>query len=176
MKRISLLLTGILIALNVSAQDAKLPAVSVKTLTGKSISAADFSNDGKPFVICFWATWCKPCLTELNTMAEYYEEWQNETGVKIYAVSIDDIRTSKKVLPLVKSSEWDYEVILDENSELKRAMGVNNPPHTFLCNGKGEIVWQHASYALGDEQNLINVIRKLIAEGDLQNKATATPK
>jgi alkyl hydroperoxide reductase subunit AhpC len=97
-------------------------------------------------------------------MAELYEDWQNETGIKIYAVSIDDTRTSGKVLPLVNSSEWGYEVVLDINSELKRAMGVNNPPHTFLCNAKGEIVWQHASYALGDEENLIAQVRKLIEQ------------
>ncbi|MDR1725757.1 MAG: TlpA family protein disulfide reductase [Bacteroidales bacterium] len=164
MKKILILLLGITFAANIMAQDVKLPNVSVKTLDGKTINAQDFSNDGKPFVVCFWATWCKPCLMELNTMAEYYEEWQKETGVKIYAVSIDDSRTSGKVLPLVNSSEWDYEVILDVNSELKRSMGVNNPPHTFVCNGKGEIVWQHASYALGDEQHLIDVIRKITVE------------
>ena len=146
------------------AQEAKLPNVSVKTLDGKTINAQDFSNDGKPFVVCFWATWCKPCLLELNTIAELYDQWQKETGVKIYAVSIDDTRTSGKVLPLVNSSEWDYEVILDINSDLKRAMGANNPPHTFLCNAKGEIVWQHASYALGDEEQLFSQIQKLIEQ------------
>jgi alkyl hydroperoxide reductase subunit AhpC len=101
---------------------------------------------------------------ELSTFAELYEEWQEETGMKIYAVSIDDSRTQSKVQPLVNTSEWEYEILLDVNSEFKRAMGVNNPPHTFVVNGKGEIVWQHVGYAPGDEEGLIEAIRKVIAE------------
>jgi hypothetical protein len=41
---------------------------------------------------------------------------------------------------------------------------VVNPPHTFVLNGKGEIVWQHASYVEGDEEELIAVVRKVAAE------------
>lgn len=141
-----------------------LPSVDLKTLDGKAISTKEISNDGKPFAICFWATWCKPCLMELSTFAELYEEWQEETGMKIFAVSIDDSRTQAKVQPLVNTSEWEYEILLDVNSEFKRAMGVNNPPHTFVVNGKGEIVWQHVGYAPGDEEGLIEAIRKVIAE------------
>jgi peroxiredoxin len=141
-----------------------LPSVDLKTLDGKSINTKDLSNEGKPFAVCFWATWCKPCLMELSTFAELYEEWQEETGMKIFAVSIDDSRTQSKVQPLVNTAEWEYEVLLDVNSEFKRAMGVNNPPHTFVVNGKGEIVWQHVGYAPGDEEGLIEAIRKVIAE------------
>lgn len=141
-----------------------LPSVDVKTLDGKTINAKDFNNDGKPFVVCFWATWCKPCLMELNTFAENYEQWQSETGIKIYAVSIDDSRTNSKVLPLVNSSEWEFEVVLDVNSELKRALGVNNPPHSFVVNGKGEIVWQHVGFTPGDEHRMIEEIQKVLKD------------
>lgn len=141
-----------------------LPSVDVKTLDGKTINAKDFNNDGKPFVVCFWATWCKPCLMELNTFAENYEQWQSETGIKIYAVSIDDSRTNSKVLPLVNSSEWEFEVVLDVNSELKRALGVNNPPHSFVVNGKGEIVWQHVGFTPGDEHHMIEEIQKVLKD------------
>ncbi len=148
-----------MLSFGASAQQT-LPSVDVKTLDGKTINAKDFANDGKPFAICFWATWCKPCLMELNTFAESYEDWQSETGMKIYAVSIDDSRTQSKVTPLVNSSEWEFEVILDVNGDLKRALGVNNPPHSFVVNGKGEVVWQHVGFTPGDEQHLIEEIIK----------------
>lgn len=144
----------------------KIPAVTIKTIEGKTINTAEFHNDGKPFAICFWATWCKPCLQELNTIAELYGEWQEETGMKIYAVSIDDTRTGAKVLPLVNGSAWEYDVMKDENSDFKRAMGVNNPPHTFVLNGQGEIVWQHTGYAPGDEETLIAKIREELNKAD----------
>ena len=163
MKKAILFLIVTVCSLMIYAQQT-LPSVDLKTLDGKAINTKEISNDGKPFAICFWATWCKPCLMELSTFAELYEEWQEETGMKIFAVSIDDSRTQSKVQPLVNTSEWEYEILLDVNSEFKRAMGVNNPPHTFVVNGKGEIVWQHVGYAPGDEEGLIEAIRKVIAE------------
>jgi peroxiredoxin len=141
-----------------------VPSVSVKNLKGETVDTKTFNNNGKPFVINFWATWCKSCITELNTINEIYPDWQKETGVKIYAVSIDDSRNSKKVAPFVNGKKWKFDVLLDENSDLKRAMNVNNPPHSFLCNGKGEIVWQHNGFAPGDEEELLNQIKKLNEE------------
>ena len=76
---------------SVQAQD-KLPSIQIKDLTGNQIDASTLSNDGKPMVISFWATWCKPCVRELNTINDEYIDWQEETGVKIVAVSIDDTR------------------------------------------------------------------------------------
>jgi hypothetical protein len=47
-------------------------------------------------------------------------------------------------------------------------MGVNNVPHTFLIDGNGRIVWQHNSYAEGDENELYEKI-KLLAAGKKVN-------
>lgn len=143
----------------------KIANVNLKDLAGKTVSTADFDNDGKPIVISFWATWCKPCLEELNTINEVYEEWQEETGVKFIAVSIDDSRNSKRVAPFVKARCWNYEVYLDQNSDFKRAMGVNNPPHTYVLDGNKNIVYEHNGYAPGDEINLLKEIKKAAAIG-----------
>lgn len=141
----------------------KMPSVNVLDMNGKKISTADLNNNGKPYIISFWATWCKPCVKELTTIAEVYEEWQEETGVKLIAVSIDDSRSTAQVKTLVNGKNWDYEILLDANSDFKRAMNVNAVPHTFIVNGKGEIVWQHTSFSEGSELELISLIRKLNA-------------
>lgn len=140
----------------------KIPSTTLKTLDGKKINAKDFSNDGKPFIINFWATWCTPCKAELNNIHEVYADWQKETGVKIITISIDDQRSSAKVAPYVKKQGWAYEVYLDENQDFKRNMNVNNPPQTFLVNGAGQIVWSHTGYAEGEETQLIEQVRKLL--------------
>ena len=133
----------------------------VKTLEGSNFNITQLENNENPIVISFWATWCKPCKKELNNIAEVYDEWQEETGVKIVAISIDDTRSMSKVLPYVNASDWEYEVYLDSNSDLKRAMGVSTVPHTFLLNGKNEIVWQHQGYIDGDEEKLLEEIKKI---------------
>ena len=137
-----------------------LPSVDIKTVNGKSFNTKDIQNDGKPIIICFFATWCKPCMVELKSIAEVYDDWQDETGVKIYAVSIDDTRSSAKVLPLVNANDWNYEVLLDENQDIKRILNVNDIPHTFILNGNREIIWQHTSYAPGVEKEYIQVVKR----------------
>ncbi|MDY0101744.1 MAG: TlpA disulfide reductase family protein [Lentimicrobium sp.] len=166
MKKLFLLSAMAFLFLAVSAQDAdqnlkKLPAVNVKSLDGKTINTAELSNDGKPMIVSFWALWCKPCINELTTIADVYDEWTEETGVKLIAVSIDDSRSSSKVAPTVNGKGWEYEVLLDANGDFKRAMNVNMIPHTFLINGNGEIVWQHTSFSEGSELELIEMVRKL---------------
>jgi peroxiredoxin len=140
-----------------------LPHAQIQTLEYKTIDAASVTNDGKPMVVSFWATWCKPCISELNALSDYYEDLQKTTGVKVVAVSIDDARTSAKVGPFVAGQEWEYTVLLDPNSVLRRAMGVNNVPHTFLLNGKGEIVYQANKYVPGEEKHLMEAIRAAAA-------------
>ncbi|MFC5271502.1 TlpA family protein disulfide reductase [Adhaeribacter terreus] len=139
----------------------KLPAVDVKTLDGKTFNTSQLSNNGKPVIISFWATWCKPCISELINISDVYEDWQKETGVKLVAISIDDVRNAAKVGPLVNGKAWTYDVYLDQNQDLKRALNVNNVPHTFLLNGNGEIVWQHNAYAEGDEKHLYELVKKV---------------
>ena len=144
------------------AQNRTLPNIEVKNLNGTKFNITQIENEGSPIVISFWATWCKPCKKELNNIAEVYEDWQDETNVKIIAISIDDSRSMSKVNPYVNASDWDYEVYLDTNSDLKRAMGVSTVPHTFLLNAEKEIVWQHRGYIDGDENELYKEIKKLV--------------
>lgn len=147
----------------------KMPAVDVKTLDGKTFSTANISNNGKPVIISFWATWCKPCISELINISDVYDEWQAQTGVKLIAVSIDDARNAAKVGPLANGKAWNYEIYLDQNQDLKRALNVNNVPHTFLLNGNGEIVWQHNSYAEGDEKHLFELVKKVAAGEEIKH-------
>jgi cytochrome c biogenesis protein CcmG, thiol:disulfide interchange protein DsbE len=146
------------------AQTNSLPNVQLKDINGKTIETSKLSNDGKPILICFWATWCAPCKKELNTYADLYTDWAEETGVKIYAISIDDQRTSSSVKPFVNSVSWEYEVLMDVNKAFFQAMGGNTPPHTFLLNGNGEIVWQHVGYTAGDEEEVYSELKKLTSK------------
>ena len=137
-----------------------LPAVQLKDINGKPVNTAKISNDGKPIIISFWATWCKPCIRELKAIHELYPEWQDETGVRIIIVSIDDAQNAQKVKPLVDGLGWEYEVLLDPNGDFKRAMNVQAVPHVFVIDGKGNIIHNHSGYTDGSEQELYELIKK----------------
>lgn len=144
MKTFTTLLLSLSFSLLSTAQ-TKVPSATVQALDGKKVDSRTFSNKGKPIIINFtWATRCAPCKRELSVM-EKYEKWQQETGVKLIAISIDDARSMARVAPYVNGQDWDYEVYLDPNGDLKRALNVNNVPHTFLVNGAGD-VYQHNNY------------------------------
>jgi len=152
------------IAQETAPKNTGIPTVNIKGLDGAIVSTDKIINDGKPIILSFWATWCKPCVVELNTIAEVYGEWMKETGVKLVAISIDDARSAASVGPFISGKGWDYEVYLDPNGDFKRAMNVNMVPHTFLLNGNREVVNQHTSFAPGDEEKLLELV-KLVAAG-----------
>ncbi len=143
---------------------AQIPAVSLKSIDGASVQSETLSNDGKPFIIDFFATWCKPCNRELSAIAEVYDEWREETGVKIYAVSIDQAQNIHKVKPLVDQNEWEYEVLLDPNSDLLKALGGQMIPFVVVVDGNGNIASKHSGYTDGAENELIEEVRKLLAQ------------
>ena len=148
--------------MNVGVVQAQLPHVIIKDMSGQSVSTDTLSNGGKPFVIDFFATWCKPCNRELDAISEVYEDWQQETGVKIIAVSIDQAHNINKVKPLVDNHGWEYEVLLDPNSDFRRALGIQMIPYVIICDGQGKIVYRHQGYTDGDETELIEKVRELV--------------
>lgn len=158
------LLTLSLIVCTALSANAQIPSVTLKTIDGKTVKTDTLSNNGKPFIIDFFATWCKPCNRALSAIAEVYDEWKEETGVKLIAVSIDQAQNINKVKPLVDGNGWEYEVLLDPNSEFKRALGVQMIPYTIIVDGNGNIVYKHNGYTEGAEQELIEKVRELIGK------------
>ncbi|MCL2290606.1 MAG: TlpA family protein disulfide reductase [Bacteroidetes bacterium] len=172
MKKVFLfLLVMSILAFSFAQEKAKatLPSVEVRTLDGKTFNTKDIQNNGKPILVSLWATWCKPCVAELMAINDVYDEWQEETGVVLYAISIDDTRTAAKVAPFVNGRGWDYKVLQDINGDLKRAMNVIDVPFLCLLNGNGEIVWSHTSYAPGSEKKVFELVKKVAKGEEIKN-------
>lgn len=163
MKTLRLLVATFLLGLAATAT-AQLPAVQLKTLDGRTVSTDTLSNGGKPIIIDFFATWCKPCNRELNAIHEVYPDWQEETGVKLIAVSTDVAQNVHKVKPLVDQYGWEYEVLLDTNSDFKRALGGQIIPFVVIVDGSGNVVYRHTGYADGAEIELIEKVRELVKQ------------
>jgi len=151
MKRLGI---SLLFALTCLMCQASLPEVTLRDVDGHDVSVASLAQSGKPLIISFFATWCKPCMRELKAIHELYPDWQDETGVQMYIVSTDQGQDTQKVKPLVDGNGWEYHVLLDPNGELKRAMSVQNIPHLFVLDSSGKIVYSHVGYTDGDEEEI----------------------
>ena len=134
--------TGILILLtlliwNLQVCGQMIPEnVTLKQLDGKKITFKDAVQQG-PVIISFWATWCKPCQSELEALKDLEDSWKNK--VRIIAVSIDDARAMAKVKSLVKGKKWLY-----------KAFNISAIPYVLVINDK-KVVWTHSGYMPGNE-------------------------
>ena len=162
-RRILLSLALLLVSLGSYAQE-RLPKVILKDMEGKTVQTDTIANNGKPLLLAFFATWCKPCNRELKAIAELYDEWQQETGMRLIAVSVDQAQNINKVKPLVDQNGWRYDVLLDPNSELRHALGIQLIPYTVLLDGQGNIVYRHNGYTDGAELELYEKIKEIASK------------
>lgn len=143
------------------AQKKTLPDVAVQELSGKKVDIQDYAENGKVTVLSFWATWCVPCKKELDNIAEYYEDWQDDYDMELVAISVDNARSATKIKSVVDSKGWEYDVLSDKNGDLKRALNFQAVPYTIVIDQEGNIVYRHDGYVEGDEFELEEVLKKL---------------
>tara|TARA_B100001175_G_C19510056_1_gene643193 strand:+ start:812 stop:1318 length:507 start_codon:yes stop_codon:yes gene_type:complete len=135
-----------------------IPAVYVKTTQGKSINTINTLNNDGLTVYSFWATWCIPCINELDAIHNKFDIWK-DYNVKIIAVSTDDARTKRRVRPLINGKNWRFNILLDENQNFKRSLNISGIPHVIVTKGR-EIIYRRVGYKPGDEDNLLEIIFK----------------
>ncbi len=147
----------------VNAQNS-LPEVTLEDIDGNKVNVADYAKNGKITIFSFWATWCTPCKKELNNIAAFYEDWQEEFDLELVAVSVDDQRASARVKPYVNGQGWEYTVLLDKNEDLKRALNFQAVPYTLVVDAEGKIVYTHVGYVEGDEYELEEKLVEMTSE------------
>lgn len=139
----------------------ELPDISLKGADGKMYELQkDFAEKDKLYVFSFWATWCVPCLAELDEINDQYDDWKKELNFELIAVATDDARTEKRVNPLATGKGWTYRILFDSNQELKRRLGIVDVPHTIVVKNN-KIVYTHSGYSPGDEADLYDKLKTL---------------
>jgi len=139
----------------------ELPNLNLTTLEGKSLSLKnDFAEKDKIYIFSFWATWCTPCIQELDELNDLQAEWKKTVNFEIVAVSTDDSRTQKRVKPLINGKGWDFNIALDTNQDFKRAMSIVNIPYTIVVKNQ-QIVHIQNGYVPGSEKELLEKLKTL---------------
>ncbi|MEL4456145.1 TlpA family protein disulfide reductase [Lutimonas vermicola] len=134
----------------------RLPKISVKSFNENNLDL-NLQSMEQVLIISFWATWCEPCIKELNAFNKNLSYLEEELNSKLIAISTDDSRTVSRIIPMVSGNSWDFEVYLDTNQKIKRALNIIDIPHTLVV-FQNKIVYEHTGYLNGDEDELFKKI------------------
>ena len=95
---------------------------------------------GKPMVIYFWATWCKPCVKEVPELIKLYDEYRGK-DVVVLGIAVDN---ADKVQAFMKERGVTYPVLVGGNEaiDLSKKLGnkVGGLPFTVIVDKKGHVV------------------------------------
>ncbi len=141
---------------------AQVPSVKVENAKGEAFDTKTLMQAGKPMIVSFWSTSCKPCIRELDAIYDALPDWKEEADFNVVAVSIDDSRLLAKARSFAEGRGWgeDYILLFDKNQDFMRAMNVSQVPHVFVLDAKGKIIESHTSYLPGNEVDLFDAIKK----------------
>ena len=141
---------------------AQVPSVVVENSKGESFDTRSLLDEGKPMIISFWSTSCKPCIRELDAVYDALPDWLEEADFRVVAVSTDDSRLLAKAKSFSEGRGWgeDFVLLFDKNQDFMRAMNVSVVPHVFVVDAKGKVVYSHTSYVPGNELELFKAIKK----------------
>lgn len=148
---ILLLACGLLLA------DA-MPDFRLPDETGRDITLQSLLERG-PVMIDFWADYCKPCkdaMPKLNDLAVKYDT------LTVVMISIDAPKNQAKAKSYLKSKGYKFVTLFDCDKSLAKKLGVINPPHSFIMNNTGEIVYSHIGYEPGVESEYEHQIKLLL--------------
>ena len=144
---------------NTAFSQTTIPNITLNTLNGKSVKIQDEISKEKITILSFWASWCVPCINELDAISEVYEDWQEDFNMELIAISTDDARTQKRIRPMVNGKGWPYKILLDKNQELKRALNISTIPQIIILKDS-KIIYIHSGYSPGVEYEFYDIIKE----------------
>lgn len=100
--------------------------------TGRTVDLA--SLKGKPVVINFWATWCRPCYEEHPVLVANARRMPD---VQFLGVVFQD--TEEKILGFLRQRGSGYPTVVDDRGKTAIAYGVGGVPETYFLDANGVI-------------------------------------
>lgn len=124
----------------------KLPNVKVETLDNKDGSLQSFMEADQPTLLCMWTTWSSASIRQLDDIERLVKDWRKEgIDVKIIAINMDKADKIADVNAMVASKGWDFQVLFDTDSNLRKAMNIDVIPYSIIVEN-GEIEYSHVGF------------------------------
>jgi peroxiredoxin len=117
---------------------SQAPDFALVDLNGQKHKLSDYKGQG--VFLNFWGTWCKPCEKEMPYINNQYNHFKDK-GVQVIAVNIGE--SDLAVTKYVERKKMEFPNVIDKDSQVQNAYGVNPLPVTFLINPEGKVVKIH---------------------------------
>ncbi len=136
-----------------------LPDIQIYNQKGKKVKLHKSLQEDKISVISFWATWCKPCLSELRSYSTNYENWKEDLNLEIYTIAVEDPIMMDKARSYAEMHNWDFQQFYDERAQATKTFGFENLPYTLVYAPDKSLIYSSNNYLQGDEQKLEDAVR-----------------
>jgi peroxiredoxin len=144
------------------AMGSRVPAVGTAAedfrlvdLEGKQQSLSQYR--GKVVLVNFWATWCKPCTTEMPAMQTTYDKLR-EKGFVVLA--INELEDEPRVREHIKQHGHTFPVLMDRDNKVANQFGVFGLPVSVFIDEKG-VVQEYIKGGLLTEQVILDAVARI---------------
>ncbi len=168
MKHVHFLIVGVLVAIlgflpfDGWSMGSRVPAVGTTAedfrlvdLEGKQQSLSQYR--GKVVLVNFWATWCKPCTTEMPAMQATYDKLR-EKGFVVLA--INELEDDAKVREHIKQYGHTFPVLMDRDNKVANQFGVFGLPVSVFIDEKG-VVQEYIKGGLLTEPVILDMVARI---------------
>ena len=160
-----LLLAGVILTAGsglVWGMGSRVPAVGTTAedfrladLDGKQQSLSQYR--GKVVLVNFWATWCKPCTTEMPAMQAMYDKLRDKGFV---VLAVNELEDEAKVRDHIKQHGHTFPVLLDRDNKVANQFGVFGLPVSVFIDEKG-VVQEYIKGGLLTEQVILDTVARI---------------
>ena len=133
-------------------KDRPFNIIRLKELNEQPINLEKYK--GKTIVINFWATWCKPCLEEMPSIAKA----QNILLEKEVIFLMASGESTEEINAFRNTHDYKFNYARIENSE---ESGIQALPATFIFTPDGKLVFSETGARKWDKADNINMILKI---------------
>jgi peroxiredoxin len=127
------------------------PDVTLRNLDGECFSTSEIFNTNHPQVMIFWKSFDTKCCSNLENMQSAWLSQLKDRGVNLVAICIDCKGNWSYLKPIISGKAWEFDIFIDSNGDLKRALGVTNAPYTLLFDEENRVICRHEGYCSGNE-------------------------
>jgi len=142
--------------------DFSYNTLQFENLENESFRIQDFKD--KILFINIWATWCNPCLAEMPSMVELYENYKDDERIEFLYLSREKMNVIKNFIPNDENLQKLplYKITSDDEFFATKAI-----PTTFILNRQGVIVVEDVGSAYWNDRTVIEYLNNLLAINEI---------